>query len=73
MRKKFGTTLDSDLLKRAQAQAAREGQQLATLIENALRRYLAETDSAVLRNYGALPLSVEQVSEVLELDPYEPG
>ena len=41
MRQKVGTTLDTELVKRAKVRAAQEGKALNTLLETALQAYLA--------------------------------
>ena len=71
MRKKVGTVLDVVVLERARSRAAQEGKPLASLIEDALIRYLADSESQVALSYGLLIVSQADLEDVLEADLYD--
>jgi metal-responsive CopG/Arc/MetJ family transcriptional regulator len=71
MKKKFGTTLDEDLLTALKVLAAKEGKPLSQLIEEALRRYLRRKQvGLVRRTQGALAAPPDLVRTILEEEAF---
>lgn len=75
-RVKIGTVVDSELLLAARALARRRGRSLADVFEEALREFLARQpggDRASLTEaaWGILPVPLDELEEILRMDPYE--
>lgn len=72
-RVKIRTEVDSELLQAARALAHRRGLRLADIFAEALREYLARQPggraSLTEAAWGILPVSREELEELLRLDP----
>lgn len=79
MKKKIGTIMEEDVLRRAKRQAVDEGRPLSDLIQDALDRYLRAVMPAPARREAAYNLfceqptriTPEQFREVLQADPWD--
>ncbi|MBI2911075.1 MAG: hypothetical protein HYY05_02955 [Chloroflexi bacterium] len=69
-KKKMGTVVDENLLRRAKMAAAREGVPLSHLLENALQAYLGrrttrEGIGTVASTWGAMPADLSLIAEIM--------
>lgn len=74
-RRKVGTILDADLYTALKIQAAREGKPMASVLSEALVKYMARTppvEQIVKDTYGAFRVSDRSFREVIDLDPWNP-
>lgn len=76
-KKKVGTLLDEELLRRAKRRAAERSQPLNELIQEAVAKYLSESHQSVERDaafhvFCREPMRIErqQLAAVLESDPW---
>lgn len=66
MKRKFGTSLDEELITQLKILAAKEQKRVSQVIEEALRQYLRYKQSRVVKQtQGALPASPQIVQAVL--------
>ena len=78
MKRKIGTVIEADLLRRARRQAADEGRPFSELIRDALEHYLTSKAPALDRREAAYRLfceqpmrvSSEQLREILQEDAW---
>lgn len=71
MKKKVGTAIDEDLLRRAKVVAAADGIPLSKVLENALREYLdrrrgARADGTVASTWSVVPADASLVQAIME-------
>jgi hypothetical protein len=74
VKKKIGTVLNEDLLRRARSIAATEGKRLNQVIEEALSEYLLRkfprvTGGVAARTAGCLALPKSRVERILRQEP----
>lgn len=60
MKRKLGTVLEDELIRRAKRRAAEEGRPLAALIQDALERYLSAKAPGQSKRESALRLFFDQ-------------
>lgn len=71
MKRKFGTTLEEELITELKVLAAKEDKNLSQLIEEALRQYLRRKRGRVVEETeGALKASPQVVQAVLEEEEF---
>ena len=79
MKKKIGTVVEEDILRRAKRQAADEDRPLSELIQDALEQYLTakmpppERREAAYRQFCEQPMRIspEQLREILQADAWD--
>ena len=79
MKKKIGTVVEADILRRAKRCAADEGRPLCDLIQDALDQYLTANmpapnrQEAAYRLFCELPMRIppEQLREILQADAWD--
>lgn len=71
MKKKFGTTIEEEVVTELKILAAKEDKKLSWLIEDALRQYLKRKQGGVVRKTeGVLKASPQVVQAILEEDEF---